>query len=115
MANAPSPRRGVGGTLKRLFRDYTGLRRGVRPAGAVFPVAVNPVRPSPPLQRHTGHSDDIPDAVGVHGDKTSPRPLLCCVRAPVDGTLESARGGGRTTNHYAATLEAAPVRAQDAP
>jgi hypothetical protein len=33
---------------------------------------------------------------------------------PVDGTLEPARGGGRTTNHYAATLEAAPVRAQDA-
>jgi hypothetical protein len=28
---------------------------------------------------------------------------------PVDGTLESARGGGRATNHYAATLEAAPV------
>jgi hypothetical protein len=34
---------------------------------------------------------------------------------PVDGTLEPACGGGRTTNHYAATLEAAPVRAQDAP
>jgi hypothetical protein len=34
---------------------------------------------------------------------------------PVDGTLEPARDGGRTTNHYAATLEAAPVRAQDAP
>jgi hypothetical protein len=34
---------------------------------------------------------------------------------PVDGTLESARGGGRTTNHYATTLEATPVQAQDAP
>jgi hypothetical protein len=34
---------------------------------------------------------------------------------PVDGTLESARGGGRTTNHYVTTLEAAPVQAQDAP
>jgi hypothetical protein len=34
---------------------------------------------------------------------------------PADDALESARGGGRTTNHYAATLEAAPVRAQDAP
>jgi hypothetical protein len=34
---------------------------------------------------------------------------------PVDGTLEPARGGGRTTNHCTATLEAAPVRAQDAP
>jgi hypothetical protein len=35
--------------------------------------------------------------------------------APVDNTLESARGGGRTTNHYAGTLESAPVQAQDAP
>jgi hypothetical protein len=34
---------------------------------------------------------------------------------PVDDTLESVRGGGRTTNHYAATLEAAPVRVQGAP
>jgi hypothetical protein len=34
---------------------------------------------------------------------------------PVDVTLELARGSGRTSNHYAATLEAAPVRAQDAP
>jgi hypothetical protein len=59
--------------------------------------------------------DDIPDAVGVHGDKTSPRPPLCRVRAPVDGTLEPACGGGRTTNHYTATVEAAPIRAQDAP
>jgi hypothetical protein len=53
----------------------------------------------------------------VHGDKTSPRLPLCRVRPPpVDDTLESARGGGgRTTNHYAATLDAASVRAQDAP
>jgi hypothetical protein len=34
---------------------------------------------------------------------------------PVDGTLEPARGGGRTTNNYAATLENAPVQAQDMP
>jgi hypothetical protein len=34
---------------------------------------------------------------------------------PVDGTPEPARRGGRTTNHYTATLEAAPVRAQGAP
>jgi hypothetical protein len=34
---------------------------------------------------------------------------------PVDDTLESARSGGRTTNHYATALETAPVRAQDAP
>jgi hypothetical protein len=59
-ANAPSPRRGAGGTLECLFRDYTGPRHDVRPAGAVFPVAVNPVQPSPPLSRHAEHCDDIP-------------------------------------------------------
>jgi hypothetical protein len=105
----------AGSTLKYLFHDYTGPRCDVRLAGSVIPVAVNPVRPSLSLQRHAGHCDDIPDTIGVRGDKTSPRPPLCHVRAPVDGTLESARYGGRTTNHYAAALEAAPVRAQDAP
>jgi hypothetical protein len=34
---------------------------------------------------------------------------------PVNGTLESTHYGGRTTNRYVATLEAAPVPAQDAP
>jgi hypothetical protein len=34
---------------------------------------------------------------------------------PVDDTLESARGGGQATNHYAAALETVPVRAQDTP
>jgi hypothetical protein len=34
---------------------------------------------------------------------------------PVNGALELAHHGGRSTNYYAATLEAAPVRAQDAP
>jgi hypothetical protein len=34
---------------------------------------------------------------------------------PVDDTLESAHSDGRTTDHYTATLEIAPVRAQDAP
>jgi hypothetical protein len=34
---------------------------------------------------------------------------------PVNGTLELAHHGGQSTNYYAATLEAAPVRAQDAP
>jgi hypothetical protein len=39
----------------------------------------------------------------------------CATYAPVDGTLEPACGGGRTANHCVVTLEAAPVRAQDAP
>jgi hypothetical protein len=34
---------------------------------------------------------------------------------PVNGTLELAHHGGRSANYYAATLEAVPVRALDAP
>jgi hypothetical protein len=56
-----------------------------------------------------------PDAVGTRGDKTSPQRPLCHVWAPVNGSLESAHYGGQSTNRYTATLEAAPVRAQDAP
>jgi hypothetical protein len=77
---------------ERFFYDYTGLHRDVRPAGTVFPVAVSSVRPSPPLQRHAGYCDDIPNAVEAHGDRTSPRPPLYLVRTPVNGTLEPACG-----------------------
>jgi hypothetical protein len=35
--------------------------------------------------------------------------------SPVNGTLEPAHYGVRSTNRYTATLEAAPVRAQDTP
>jgi hypothetical protein len=114
-ANAPNPRRGAGGTLECLFRDYAGPRRDVRPAGAVFPVSVNPVRPSPPLPHHAGHCDDIPDTVGRAGTRHRHDYHYAAYGPPVDDTLESARGGGRTTNHYATTLETAPVRAQNAP
>jgi hypothetical protein len=62
----------AGSTLEYLFRDYTGPRYDVGPAGSVIPIAVNPVRSSLPLQRHAGHCDDIPDAVGVRRDKMSP-------------------------------------------
>jgi hypothetical protein len=83
-------------------------------AGVVFPVAVNPARPSPPLPRHAEHCDDI--STLLECTRTRRRHDCHCAAygPPVDGTLESARGGGRTTNHYAATLEAAPVRAKDA-
>jgi hypothetical protein len=74
-------------TFSMTTQDYT-----VTPAGIVFSVAVSPVRPFPPLQRHAGHCDDIPDVVGAHGDKTSPHPSLCLVRTPIDGTLEPAHG-----------------------
>jgi hypothetical protein len=86
-----SPRRGAGGTLKCFSCVYTRLRRDVGPVGAVIPVAVSPVRPSPSLQHHAAHCNDIPDTVGAHGDGTSPSLPLCLVRTPVDGTLEPAR------------------------
>jgi hypothetical protein len=94
-ANTLSPQRGAaepssGG--KCFFNDYTGLHRDVRPAGTVFSVAISPVWPSPPLQRHAGYCDDIPNAVEAHGDRTSPRPPLYLVWTPVDGTLEPAHG-----------------------
>jgi hypothetical protein len=75
-----------------FFYDYIGLHRDVRPAGTVFSVAVSPVRPSPPLQRHAGYCDDIPNVVEAHGDRTSPRPPLYPLRTPIDGTLEPAHG-----------------------
>jgi hypothetical protein len=83
-----NPRRGD----KHFFHVYTGLHHDVRLVRTVFSVSISPVRPSPPLQRHSEYCSVIPDAVKAHGDRTSPRPLLCLVRPPVNGTLESARG-----------------------
>jgi hypothetical protein len=50
-----------------------------------------------------------------YGDKTSPQRPLCHVRAPRPRNPPITPHGGRSTNHYATALEAAPVRAQDAP
>jgi hypothetical protein len=81
-----SPRRGDG----RLLHACPGLRRDVRLAGPVTSVAVGPVQPSPPSQRHPGHCITIPYAVGIQSDKTPPRRLLCALRPPVSHTLEPA-------------------------
>jgi hypothetical protein len=89
-----NPRRGD----KYFFHVYTGLHREVRPAGTIFSIAISPVRPSPPLQRHSVHCSVIPDAVKVHGDRTSPRPLLCLVRPPSTAPSSQHAGGGRTSN-----------------
>jgi hypothetical protein len=83
-----SPRRGD----LRLLHARTGLRRDVRLVGAVTSIAIGPVRPSPPSQRHLGHCITIPDAVEACGDRTPPRRPLCLVRPHVNGTLESSRG-----------------------
>jgi hypothetical protein len=77
---------------KYIFYGYIGLHHDVRPAGTVLSVSISPVRPSTPLQHHAGYCDDIPNVVGAHGDRTSPRLPLYLVRSPVDSTLESVRG-----------------------
>jgi hypothetical protein len=103
-----SPRRGGGGsTLECLFCDYTG---------SVIPVVVNPARPSPPLPHHAGHCGDIPTLLGRAGTRRHHNRHCATYGPPSPSTAPSNRptDGSRTTNHYAATLEAAPVRAQDA-
>jgi hypothetical protein len=115
MAHTPSPRKGAGSTLECLFCAYAGPRRDIRPAGSVIPIAVKPVRPSPPLLHHAGHCDDIPTLLGHAGTRRRRDGHCATYGPPINGTLESAHYGGRTTNCCATTLEAAPVRAQDAP
>jgi hypothetical protein len=77
---------------EQLLRARTGLRRDVKPVGAVTSIAIGPVRPSPPSRRHPGHCTNIPDAVGACGNRTPPRRLLCSVRPHVNDVLESSRG-----------------------
>jgi hypothetical protein len=99
-------------TRRTLFR--TGPT-GQTPYQILVLTAVSPVRPSPSLQRHAAHCNDIPDTVGAHGDGTSPCLPLCLVGTPLTAPSNQSAGGGRTVNLYTATLEAAPVWAQDAP
>jgi hypothetical protein len=75
-----------------LFRASPRQHCDVGPARRVSSVTVGPVRPSPPPRRHLEHCSTIPDTVGVRGDKTPPRLLLCTLRPPVGCTLESAYG-----------------------
>jgi hypothetical protein len=71
--------------------------------------------PPPPLPHHAGHYDDIPTLLGHTGTRRPPDRHCAAYGPPVNDTLESAHYGGQSTNHYTTTLEAAPVRAQDAP
>jgi hypothetical protein len=114
-ANTPRPRRGAGGTLEYLLRAYAGPHRDVRPAGSVIPVAVGPVRPFPPLQHHVGRCGDIPVLLGRAGTRHRHNSHCATYGLSVNDTLELAHHDGRSTNYCAAALEAAPVRAQDAP
>jgi hypothetical protein len=115
MANTSRPRRGGGDTLEYLLRAYAGPRRDVGPAGSDIPVAVSPVWPSPPLPHHTGRCGDIPTLLGRSGTRHRHNDHCATYGLPVNGTLEFAHHGGRSTNYCAAALEVTPVRAQDTP
>jgi hypothetical protein len=106
---------GAGGTLEYLLRAYAGPHHDVGPAGSVIPIAVSPVRPSPPLQHHARRCGDIPMLLGCTGTRHHHDGHCATYGLPVNDTLELARHGSRSTNYYATALEAAPVRAQDAP
>jgi hypothetical protein len=88
----------------RLLHTRTGLRRDVRPVGAVTSVAVGPLRQSRPLHRHPrrcGNMRRQDTATPVTVPPTTPRQQHPRVLTRVA--------------LYAATLKAAPGRAQDAP
>jgi hypothetical protein len=116
-----NPRIGDG----RLFHARPGQHRDNGLVRRVSSVTISPVRPSPPPRRHLGHCSAIPNAVGVQGNKTPPRLLLCALRPPVNPTLESMhkrRLNGRLRHHYpqsrswAGTVHAAtPCQKQDSP
>jgi hypothetical protein len=102
-----------------FFYAYTGLHHDVRPTRTVFSVAISPVRPSPPPQRHydatPGTAATFPTLLGRTG--TGHHHDRRCASYGPPSTPPSSRpaGGGRTANLYAITLEAAPLRAQDSP
>jgi hypothetical protein len=120
-------------TLRRLLPGGGHPRRGPATPSNAFSVTTQGYavtsgrreRSSPSLSTLCGHPRHCSTTPGTM--TTSPMLFECtgtkrrhdchcaAYRPPIDGTLEPARGGGRTTNHYAATLEAAPVQAQDAP
>jgi hypothetical protein len=106
---------GDGSTLECLSFAYAGPCRDARPAGSVIPVAVNPVRPCLPLPHQARHCGNISALLGHAGTRRLHNSHCASYGSPVNCTLESAHYGGQSTNRYTATLEAAPVRAQDAP
>jgi hypothetical protein len=73
------------------------------------------VRPSPPLLRHTAHCYNCSNTI-KHAGTGHRHACHCTSYGPLSTAPSSPLAGGdRTVNHYASTLEVAPVRAQDAP
>jgi hypothetical protein len=77
-----------------------------------IPVTVDPVRPSPCLQHHAGHCYNNSSAVGHAG--TGRRQACHCNPYGSPSTASSSPPEEATANHYAFTLEAAPVQVRNA-
>jgi hypothetical protein len=71
------------------------------------------VRPSLPLLRHAVHCYNYSDAIEHAG--TGRRHACYCTSYGTSSTAPSSLPKGAPVNHYASTLEVAPVQAQDAP
>jgi hypothetical protein len=82
---------GAGSTLECLFFAYAGPCRDVGPAGSVIPVAVNPVRPSPPLPHHAGHCDDIPTLLARAGTRRRHNGYCATYAPPLPSAAPSNR------------------------
>jgi hypothetical protein len=78
-----------------------------------IPATIGPVRPPLCLQRHAGHCYNNSGAVGHAG---TGRCHACrCIAYESPSTASSSPSEDATANHYAFTLEVAPVQVWDAP
>jgi hypothetical protein len=80
---------------------------------SAIPVTVGPVRPSQLLLRHAAHYDNCSGAI-EHAETGRRHTGHCTVYGTLSAALSSPPEDA-LVNYYASTLEAAPVRAQDAP
>jgi hypothetical protein len=81
--------------------------------GSANPIAVSPVRPSPPLQRHAEHCSNHSNTVRHAG--TGHRHARHCAPYGSPSTASSSPPGDAPVNHYAFTLETTPVQVQGTP
>jgi hypothetical protein len=80
---------------------------------SAIPVAVSPLRPSPPLLHHAARCYNCSGAVEHAG--TRRRHASHCTAYGTLSAAPSSPPEDAPVNHYASTLEAAPVQAQDTP
>jgi hypothetical protein len=80
---------------------------------SAIPVAVSPVRPSLPLLRHAARCYNCSGAVEHAG--TGRCHASHCTTYGTPSAAPSSPPEDAPVNHYASTLEAAPVQAQDTP